>query len=326
MAYQDISKKKKIFFLFLLVIFLHIFIYDEKLDYKNKPNFHGKFSGQLFNSVEINVNSLGFRDYEFDLEKTPDIYRIMVVGDSITFGAGVELEDTYVKETERLLLHSNLRPSQLINAGVSGYHFEHYNLFIKDNVNKFHPDHIIVGFCINDIRPRDVVRQRYIVRATHRLPLDSMIKHNVKRIIKKSPSFQLFSHLIFSTKYKRQNYNAMWITQVNMSWQNEILLRKLEDMFKEVSHFTKEKGIRFSIIIFPEMNQLIDPKKYSASRDSLLRFLNDLDIDHLDLYDTFGKKEDFSKYYLKGDSVHFTVEGHRIIAEELKKFLVENYF
>lgn len=51
--------------------------------------------------VQYFINSLGYRDREFTIEKPSDTYRIAVVGDSVTFGVGVELEETFVKGIER---------------------------------------------------------------------------------------------------------------------------------------------------------------------------------------------------------------------------------
>jgi len=346
---MNISKTKKIFFCIFIVIFLYIFfelvslaflqilnlkssthgkpnelwIYDKNLDYKNRPNFRGHFSGQLYNSIEININSLGLRDYEFKLAKDPDVNRILVVGDSITFGPAVRLEDTYVKQTEKLLRYSNTQPYQVINAGVSGYHFEHYYLFIKENIDKFDTDHIIIGFCINDVRPKDIVRPRYVVRERLKPQITSSLKHDIKKLIKKSPSFQLFSYLKFSNTYNRKNYNTRWITSVMKSWNNEGLVEKFIDMLEEIKRLTVERGIKLSVIIFPEMNQLIDYHKYGAPREKLIEILENLNIAYLDLYDTFRQKEDFSNYYLKGDTIHFTPDGHKIIAEELKNFLIK---
>ncbi len=344
-ATMNTSKTKKIFFWLLMGISLYLFIelvsvvvievlhirsskhgypnelyiYDEKLDYRYRPTFRGHFSGPLQSSIEININSLGLRDYEFKLAKAPGVYRILVLGDSITFGAGVRLEDTYTKQTEKLVN----QPFQIINAGVNSYHFEHYYIFIKDNIDRFDPDHIVIGFCINDVRSKDIVAPRYIVRERLKPQITSSLKHDIKKLIKKSPSFQLFSYLTFSNTYNRKKYNTRWITSVMMSWNNEGLVEKLIDMLEEIEQLTEERGIKFSVIIFPEMNQLIDYHKYGGPRDKLLEILENLNIAYLDLYDTFRQKEDFSKYYLKGDTVHFTVDGHKIIAEELKNFLIK---
>src|SRR6266436_8611918 len=53
--------------------------------------------------VPVSINSEGLRDREFSLEKPPDGYRVMRLGDSTTFGWGVRQEDTAAKFLERKL-------------------------------------------------------------------------------------------------------------------------------------------------------------------------------------------------------------------------------
>ena len=51
----------------------------------------------------IQYNRDGFRDREFAIAKPRNIFRILVVGDSQTFGHGIEkLEDTFPKQLEKL--------------------------------------------------------------------------------------------------------------------------------------------------------------------------------------------------------------------------------
>lgn len=49
------------------------------------------------------INSLGMRDYEYPLIKKDRVFRIVCLGDSVTFGAGVELNQLYSKVLETLL-------------------------------------------------------------------------------------------------------------------------------------------------------------------------------------------------------------------------------
>jgi hypothetical protein len=69
---------------------------------------------------KVKINSQGFRDYEYELDKPPDNLRIAVVSDSVTFGVGVNLEDTYVKQLERLLNNYCSRKVEILNFGASG--------------------------------------------------------------------------------------------------------------------------------------------------------------------------------------------------------------
>ncbi|HJO39516.1 MAG TPA: hypothetical protein QF650_13055 [Vicinamibacterales bacterium] len=55
------------------------------------PNYDGFFAGQ-----PLSINNLGFRDDEdYQLAKHDKTFRILVLGDSVTFGHGVRFEDTW---------------------------------------------------------------------------------------------------------------------------------------------------------------------------------------------------------------------------------------
>ena len=49
------------------------------------------------------LNTAGYRDVEHQKEKPPGVHRLVFVGDSFTYGAGVLFDDTYPKRTERAL-------------------------------------------------------------------------------------------------------------------------------------------------------------------------------------------------------------------------------
>lgn len=58
------------------------------------------FDVKLDRVTHVRINSRGFRDYEYTIEKPQNTYRIIVLGDSFTFGLGVELNETYPKLLE----------------------------------------------------------------------------------------------------------------------------------------------------------------------------------------------------------------------------------
>lgn len=344
---SQVSKRKKILFAAITLLFIYFFIefssffalkimnlqsssqgypedlyiFDEKLDYKYKPNFEGHFSSTTYGSIPIVINSLGFRDHEFRLKKDKNFYRVLLLGDSITFGAGVRMEETYAKITERLVKERCGKNFQLINAGVNSYHFAHYYIFIKEHISKFDPDHLMIGLCINDVRPKEVAGPRYLVQ-TNSSDFDlHSVKHWIKKLIKKSPTFQLISSLVFSNTYMRQRYSSRWITEVMLSWNNSKLIYEFRKMLSEIKVIADENRIRFTIILFPELQQILDYDKYKLPREKLLGILDDIQVQYVDLYDTFRSKKTISKYYLPGDTVHFTPEGHKLIAQVLSEHI-----
>lgn len=99
--------------------------------------------------VDVTVNSIGFREREYPVEKPPAVRRIVVLGDSYAFGAGVELASTFSKRLERRLNESG-RPSEVINFGVSGYNTTLELATFEEVAAAFEPDLVIVAYVLND--------------------------------------------------------------------------------------------------------------------------------------------------------------------------------
>jgi len=89
------------------------------LSFVHVPNSHAFLMG-----VDVNINSQGLRDYEYSLAKSPETYRIMMLGDSTTLGWGVPLEATVPKLLERELNEGRapgIDRFEVLNAGVGNY-------------------------------------------------------------------------------------------------------------------------------------------------------------------------------------------------------------
>lgn len=111
--------------------------------------------------VDVSTNSLGLRGYEVNLTKSPGTKRILVLGDSYTYGTFVGDNETYCAVLENLLQQEN-RSVEVINAGYAdGWSpDEHYAWLVNTGLN-FQPDYIIYGFFIgNDIDVKDLVWEK----------------------------------------------------------------------------------------------------------------------------------------------------------------------
>ncbi len=131
-----------------------------------KPNATAHFVALDFDT-EVTINSFGLRDKNRTLEKDNNVYRILIVGDSFTYGFGVNNNETYPAILEGLLNSLNSdNQFEVWNAGfASGYTEDTFYLYLRDIGLKFNPDVIIVGlFVENDIL--DFSRNEYIFNDT----------------------------------------------------------------------------------------------------------------------------------------------------------------
>jgi hypothetical protein len=131
------------------------------------PGYRGWFAG-----VPVVINQLGFRDNrEYALDKSPRTLRILVLGDSVTFGHGSVFEHTYPYLLEQRL--RAWRPDvdwQVWNAAVPGYNTSQELAHLLEVGPRFRPDLVVVGFFENDVvdnfpvvRPGPVARMRSAV-------------------------------------------------------------------------------------------------------------------------------------------------------------------
>jgi len=104
----------------------------------------------------VRVNETGFRgDREFVREKSPDKYRILLFGDSMTAGEMVSNKDRYSDQLERLL------PSlEVYNFGLPGIGTDQQYLIYRDTAAQFEHDLLVIGLFVENIR-RNVARYRF---------------------------------------------------------------------------------------------------------------------------------------------------------------------
>ncbi len=105
----------------------------------------------------IAVNALGLRDRERSMARPAGVHRVLFLGDSMVFGAGVETGD---RLTERL--EAALAPGvEAINAGVSGWGVDQEFLWLCQAGFALHPQVVVVGLCVlndvlNDLLPHEL--------------------------------------------------------------------------------------------------------------------------------------------------------------------------
>lgn len=103
--------------------------------------------------VQYFINSLGYREREFTVEKPPGTYRIVVIGDSMTFGVGVELEETFVKRVERRFQAHPPLPGtriQVLNLGCGSYSAGQNFVLLRDQALRLQPDLVLLVHFSND--------------------------------------------------------------------------------------------------------------------------------------------------------------------------------
>lgn len=86
--------------------------------------------------------------------KRPGTFRIIALGDSLTYGYGIAEQDTYPRVLERLL-NETFRV-EVLNLGVPAAQSEDIYRILQQKLPLLRPDLVIYGMCLNDFLPPGV--------------------------------------------------------------------------------------------------------------------------------------------------------------------------
>lgn len=167
------------------------YVSDAVLGQRLGAGYDGWFAG-----VPVKINDLGFRDpRNYSLAKPPGTFRILVLGDSVTFGHGALYETTYPYLLEQRL--KNWRADinwQVWNLGVPGYNTADELAYLKEVGGRYNPDMVVVGFFPNDLSPGLPTRSPgYLRRAA------SAVRRQLQRNLY---SYELYRRALFTVRWR----------------------------------------------------------------------------------------------------------------------------
>lgn len=321
--------------LIFLEIFLHLFwekpgygyptdlfIPDENGGFKYRPNFIGKFPGTLYQDIEIKINSKGLRDDEHSYSKDNDTTRILAIGDSVTFGAGVKFEDTFLKKLEDKFINAGYK-IEVIKAGINSYEFEQEYIFYTEEGYKYSPDVLLVGIVLNDAGKVDVnkIKERYFG--------GGMLSYqSIKEFFRNncySCNFFLFNTIVLKNKVlgRGGDYNDQYFHHVYDLWEGESWDYTKKQM-GDLVEFVNSKNTQVVFVIFPYTQQFSNSKLNwgELPQETITGFGKEMDIMVIDLM-PYLDMPDYEENYLFMDTVHLNEKGNEIVADAIYLELVD---
>lgn len=307
--------------------------------------------------LTINNNSLGFRGKEIAFRKKEGTTRILALGDSMTFGVGVQDSETYPYQLEQILKGKGLSNIEVINAGYAdGSSLDSYYLFLKKRGLELKPDIVLVElFPFNDISELadtiwEKVNQDGLPEKVSSccFEVDGGIVRNKNIDFKyKIPALresQLYLFILNTLQGRLNlfkppgalptksefNIGCVMSSACIQKFSNEE--KKVYQMISAIKNITDKEGIKMVVVLLPVDHQL-SPEVYqfwyinSDNPDFIQKRLaknfDELGIRFLDLYPIFLQRKNEESPFLPGD-IHFNPLGQKITAESIADYLKEN--
>jgi len=256
------------------------------------------------------INDLGFRDLPFELKKKPGEFRILTVGDSFTFGSGVQTADTWSQQLEGMLQKERQEHVEVINGGFAAgsHHTDGYVDWIGSDGVDFEPDILIIGFCLNDLG--NVPMLSYPPK-----PQEPPWLGGISAMLNAVQMAQYLSDV------RQHEHPPELLKQATTFFQiqNKEPVAKALAALTKIKNITSERNVRLLVAVFPMVTQL-----HHYPLEGLHRLITDhcdqQKIEWVDLLDRFAGKEEADLWVHPTDQ-HPNDVGHRFIAEGIHAYL-----
>lgn len=123
------------------------YVYDDEIGHALRPN-----QTSYTHDKPVETNSQGIRDHEVPEVAPPGTTRVLALGDSQTFGNGIDLADTWPKQLERQLNARRAdRSSEVLNCGIPGTDTWQHEIVLRRLLGAYHPTLAVVAVYPNDV-------------------------------------------------------------------------------------------------------------------------------------------------------------------------------
>lgn len=190
----------------------------------------------------VRTNSMGMRSPEVDCEKPAGTMRVMVFGDSFTFGWGVRQEETYAAQLQQLFRAAlPNRSVEVWNAGCNAYNVYQEVAYLRKLV-ACKPDVVVISCTFNDGMIPDVSKMTEQDR--ERIRKGVALKNLVRR-------FALYNFVVEAKgkavyfKIRSKIIGGSWGTEVPGEEQQV----RMAGVLRDAEQICRENGIKLVFLV-----------------------------------------------------------------------------
>ena len=268
-----------------------------------------------FHRSEENKNSLGFREREFSVAKPDGVYRIGVMGDSLSWAPGVATEERFSNLIERFL--EERRGSgpryEVLNFGLSGMDTEDEVRLLRDLVLKTDPDFVLLQWYVNDFengdhadrpRPAPLVRPGILhLKLLRASALYALLEPKWEALQEALGLVESFTAYMYRRFGDPEGPDSVY----------EI------ERVKEFIGLCRSRGVPVGLVLFPKVGPDLvgGAYDYDYLHDRVLAACRDEGVTCVDLRSTFAPHKDYRTLWSSPLDPHPSALANRLAAERL---------
>jgi hypothetical protein len=343
---------------------LRLFAESKFLPYEIIPNYKTRHIGHTFEfDYEITTNSLGLRGKEINKNKEPGVYRILMLGDSSTFGWGVKDNESFPAQLE-----ANLK--EKLKVKNKGFDLNPdlvvVNLFVRNDVFDLYEtvweETDDLGYPLKISSKYRRLKDGFFAYIDGDWKLNIPLLNNshlaMLTLTVMETKTEKIANLIKKTVSKTpQSSDRISETDIqDCLYRNKKCPSELEEKYEKlklalqaIKHISQENGVQLITILIPDSYQLSSVKADVMKKDKYAFIDADYDI-KVSVPDVLNQAQPQKKFrqILEEEAIeyqdilpdlvindpqslffhsdgHYRKEGNTKIAEAISNYLIENY-
>ncbi len=288
--------------------------YDELLGWAHREGASGTLRHPDF-EVRVEISEQGFRDRPYPQERVPGQSRMLVLGDSFSWGFGVERQEILWE-----ILEARHPDWEIINSAVSGYGTDQQLLFLERRGLDFRPDVVVLQIHPNDVQDTAAERRygypkpSFQLEPEARLTLHGVPVPRLSLVWRAQRRLGESSYLFNRLRSVEQLFEAAVgsVPTGAAGFETEPDLALTQALLRRMASDCREVGIRLLVVSTP------GPRDFA---DGLARTLAGLGVPYHSLDEAFkGRSREKTKF---PHDPHWNARGQRVAADAVEEFLVE---
>ncbi len=244
----------------------------QKSSHPDLGHEHRPSTSAFLMGVQVDLNSQGMRGNEIQTEKGGNLFRIALLGDSLTMGWGVPQNQLYAHLLE---VELNQSPPdgfkkgtrfEVLNFGVGNYNTAQEVSLLRYKGISFKPDLVLLGYFINDAEkfaPKEV---------------NFFITHSFLYAFGKSVINRFLSA-------EKENYKDYYR---NLYRDDQIGWRECQQGLRDLVAISEQNKVPVRMFILPELHDLTQRHPFADIQQELVNVANNMGLPVIDLFSEFA--------------------------------------
>jgi len=273
--------------------------------FRFKPHASGVFPGNVDPSrtFAYRTNGQGLRDRD-RFKKQPGAKRVLVIGDSYTWGYAVAEEEAFPQTAERLLEERGFPDIEVINGGVPDYNTRQERQLLERLMPVYQPDAVFLAYLVNDAEPSTAMPT----------PPEETYRHASSWFL--TELAEVANRRVFRSRVFRSRKDTIAGNYLDGFAENSLKWRDSRQAIQEMRDMCAAARVPLAVLILPDFTQgFNDQYAWRPIHEAVASWGRELGVPVFDLLIPF-RGEDHVSLWVPWDG-HPNAEAHRRIAEFL---------